>query len=448
MLTGKELGQLDKLTEALKGEGFDGIRYQITHETIRVTEVRNHKVELKQDAKDKMYVIEAVYAGKKSRTYWTQMPDISSLTERLKETAKASGQAEDAITYQERETEPVSPFVFETHEDAARILLRAERSAYEEPEVWLVERCIYEQYESKIYLLNADGTMCRDSTGYHCMKAGIIARRGDAVEHATSCRYGNKLEEMDAEGLLKEAAENAIGGLGGKPVESGPYKVILKNTVMASLLEAYLPAFYADGLRNHLSGLSGKISEAVACELLSLREVPGIPNGKVKRTIDDEGTQVCEKYLISRGIFTKELSNRAEAALSENESTGNGFKASLNSEIGIGVTNVIMETEESLAVSMGELTDMVQNGILVMGVDGVFAGTNVKDGAFSLIIKGRMIRDGKEAEAFRETTMAGNFYELLNQIQAIGNDHSPTWPGCECVLAPSVYVGTLALSGI
>ena len=37
---------------------------------------------------------------------------------------------------------------------------------------------------------------------------------------------------------------------GAEPIASGQYPVILKNSVMAELLEAYIPAFYADRIKN------------------------------------------------------------------------------------------------------------------------------------------------------------------------------------------------------
>ena len=81
-------------------------------------------------------------------------------------------------------------------------------------------------------------------------------------------------------------------------------------------------------------------------------------------------------------------------------------------------------------------------------VDGVFAGINVMTGTFSLIVKGRKIENGQETDAFCQVTIAGNFFDMLGQIQGIANDYISTYPDCASVIAPSVYVGELAVSGI
>ena len=81
-------------------------------------------------------------------------------------------------------------------------------------------------------------------------------------------------------------------------------------------------------------------------------------------------------------------------------------------------------------------------------VDGVFAGINVMTGTFSLIVKGRKIENGRETDAFCQVTIAGNFFDMLGQIQGIANDYISTYPDCASVIAPSVYVGELAVSGI
>ena len=95
-----------------------------------------------------------------------------------------------------------------------------------------------------------------------------------------------------------------------------------------------------------------------------------------------------------------------------------------------------------------DLKKKMCHGILVTDVDGVFAGINVMTGTFSLIVKGRKIENGQETDAFCQVTIAGNFFDMLGQIQGIANDYISTYPDCASVIAPSVYVGELAVSGI
>lgn len=221
---------------------------------------------------------------------------------------------------------------------------------------------------------------------------------------------------------------------------------------MAEILEAYIPAFYADRIKNDRSAIAGMEGKRVAAENVTLKEVPDLKKGRICRRIDDEGVPVKEKYLIKDGIFETKLVNRTMAEELKLEPTGNGFKESPKSDVGIGITNVILKPEHDRAKgekwSILDLKKKMGHGILVTDVDGVFAGTNVMNGTFSLIVKGRKIEDGQDQEAFCQVTIAGNFFEMLQHIQEMADDYTSTYPDCASVMAPSVYVGELAVSGI
>ena len=86
-------------------------------------------------------------------------------------------------------------------------------------------------------------------------------------------------------------------------------------------------------------------------------------------------------------------------------------------------------------------------GILVTRVDGVFAGADSTTGKFSLIAGGRVVRNGKEAETFREVTISGDFFACLGRIKMVGDKLYTTEPGTMSVLAPDLWIGKLTISG-
>lgn len=86
------------------------------------------------------------------------------------------------------------------------------------------------------------------------------------------------------------------------------------------------------------------------------------------------------------------------------------------------------------------------HGILVTDVDGVFAGINVMTGTFSLIVKGRKIENGRETDAFCQVTIAGNFFDMLGQIQGIANDYISYISGlrkCNCSISVCRRIGSI-----
>lgn len=453
MLEQTERMEFAELACKLQEAGYKQVSFQMMHTRMRVTGIRADQTEYRRDASDKVYLAEAVKEGKRGRVYWTQIPHSEELFRQLEENIEFLGEQYEAPVRTEavekcREISKIKEkeFLWEDHDDVSMRLLQASEASCQAPYVSFVKSLSYEQHCTEICVLEADGNEYTDTTGYHCLKVEVTARQDGEVSHAKACRYGRVLEETYPKELAGETAKEAAAGLGGKMAVSGYYPVILKNVVMAEILEAYLPAFYADRILNQRSPIAGCEGKQVAASDISIREVPMIKGGRVQRTIDDEGNPVQEKYLIRNGLFQTELLNQKFSARMNRRCTGNGFKESPKSEVGIGVTNILLESDTH-GGSLEELKKKIGRGILVTDVDGVFAGTDVMTGAFSLIAKGRKVEEGKDVGPFCQVTIAGNFFDLLRQIRSVGDDYASTSPECASVLAPSVYVGELAVSG-
>lgn len=328
-----------------------------------------------------------------------------------------------------------------------KLLRRAERAALAYGADVVNEcACYYQRTETAI--CHPERQWLEDSGEYRYMGISAIARADGDTAAAYSGAYGAPEEAFSPEILAEEVAGEARARLHSVVLPSGVYKVILKNTVMAELLEAYLPIFYGNAMQEGMSRLQGREKTKIASEKITVVEDPELDGGRETRIIDDEGTAVQKKYLIREGIFETALYHHASAKEADGkQSTGNGFKADFRSEIGTGVTNVEMRSSDSCGRTLEEMMRSAEEGILVTGIDGTFAGVDTRTGSFSLISKGVVIRGGKKAEAFSKVTISGNFYDMLEQILEIGNDYADTPPSAAFVRAPSVYVGNLTVSG-
>ncbi len=69
-----------------------------------------------------------------------------------------------------------------------------------------------------------------------------------------------------------------------------------------------------------------------------------------------------------------------------------------------------------------DLIASVPEGILVTDLSVLHSGTNTISGDFSVAAIGFHIKDGKIASPVKQITIAGNFYELLNDIEKTGTD--------------------------
>ena len=99
------------------------------------------------------------------------------------------------------------------------------------------------------------------------------------------------------------------------------------------------------------------------------------------------------------------------------KSTGNGFRG--GSSVSEGPTNLIVEPGDK---SFDELCQEAGEGIILTDLSGLHAGLNAISGDFSLLCEGYLIENGKQGRPVEQITVAGNFYEVLKAIEAVGND--------------------------
>ena len=86
-------------------------------------------------------------------------------------------------------------------------------------------------------------------------------------------------------------------------------------------------------------------------------------------------------------------------------------------------------------------------GIYITECKGFHAGANAITGDFSIESAGFMIRDGKLAEPVKSFTVAGNFFQLIKDIDTLGNEVRWGIPGRTVFGAPDVLVRDMSVAG-
>ena len=457
-----------ELSGALRSDGISDLRYTVRGTQLRETSVRHGALRSQTEAEDMQLCISGSFEGKRARCCFAGFPDAKTASALLRESAALSeetadqpeknmGKAQKEAPHEARavpEAKPEDqkgcdtlPFVWETQMETEAALIRAEACGSEVAETVLVETCRFEQHLEEIRIFSGDGALLlSDESGYHCMRAAVIAEKNGSREYTWGCRYGRRLRDTEPEALVRKIAEEAAGGLFGKSLPSGTYRVILKGSVAAELTEAFLPAFFESRLKDGQSAVCGR-EKQLSASFLSLREDPFFSAGRMTRRADDEGTPVSPKYLMKDGGLCTRLCKSPEKA-GEPESTGNGFQPDPQSDVETGVTNVILESDGAHRKTREALFELLSDGLYVTGIDGTFAGTNVKTGTFSLIARGQVILNGKPAGAFREVTIAADFFDMLTKVRAAGETLAATPPDLSCVLAPDLLTEDIVVSGL
>ncbi len=439
---------LNQLTELLKQEGFTGIRFYIERTKKFFVNVFEGEQEAAVRAEENIYFVEAGKDGKRCCTFFNTLDEPQDVVEQMKLSAMASQEDYQPAAAFEREIEYHKQFSNVDEREVVQLLCKAEQAAREEKRIASVDGCSFSQVLREVTLMDDNGTCMKDSGESMEVSVSVVSREDSDAEIAWGTRSATEFSQLDAVQLAHEVAQLGAQRLHAAPIASGKYKVILKNDAAAELMEAYLPIFFASEIQNEMSGLAGKQGEQIAISDLDLLEDPTLPQGRVHRHFDDEGTPVSKKYLIHEGKFESILYNRKTASKDEKSSTGNGFKADVTSSVGTGITNTVLKSASGTEYSMEQLCEKMGNGLIVTALEGVFAGVSTITGDFSLLCKGMIVENGKPTKPFCEVTVAGSIYELLREIVAFGNDPAPTASGSEYLQTPSLLLKGLAVSGL
>ena len=95
-----------------------------------------------------------------------------------------------------------------------------------------------------------------------------------------------------------------------------------------------------------------------------------------------------------------------------------------------------------------ELIAKAENGIYITAVKGLHAGADATTGDFSIESEGFLIEGGKKTTYVRSFTIAGNFFELLKNIDSLSDTVEWGIPGGFTVFgAPAVLVRDMSVAG-
>lgn len=302
---------------------------------------------------------------------------------------------------------------------------------------WMQVRTVHEA----VRLINTHGVDLTHEADLCVAYLSAIAREGERVTTGDAVAALPSLGDLDPEALAAEAVAEALSRLHAATMPSGETPVILRNTAMADLLEAFLGIFSADAAQKGMSLLKDREGQAIAAPCLTLLDDPLLAGGIASRSFDAEGVPTRRKAIIEGGTLKTLLHNLKTARKAGVVSTGNAARGGYAGPVGVAPTNVIVapgdKPLETLEASMG-------SGLVITSVEGLHAGANAVSGDFSLLARGYRVTDGARGEAVEQITVAGNILSLLKEIVEIGSD---TRSGGGQVRCPSVLVRALSIAG-
>ena len=315
-----------------------------------------------------------------------------------------------------------------------------------DPRVKNVLYCMISTGAGETFISNSLGLTLSHKDGYAAAYAMVQAEENGQSKTAGEFYLGHDLSGFNPEEIAKKAVEKALSCLGASPVESKKYRVLLNNLEAAEFFECFSGVFFAERIQKGFSLLKDKLSEKIADCCVTLRD-DGVYEGSVGSVpFDSEGVATQNKTVIENGILKTYLYNLKSAEKDGAEPTGNGFKPSFRSPVGTACTNFYIEPSKTDLNAMIKLTG---DGLYITELAGLHSGASAVSGNFSFMANGFLIENGAISRPVEQITIAGNFFEMLKNIEAVGSDlrfGSPGGGGCFGM--PSVLVRELSVAGV
>jgi PmbA protein len=307
-----------------------------------------------------------------------------------------------------------------------------------------VETCVYGDGYGETIMSNTKGLYLHDKSNIAYTYVVVVAKENEDIKTGMAYRTGNDFSKFNPKDIAEEAVKEALSLLGAKSVKSGDYPVVIRNNAAADLLEAFEGIFSAENVQKNLSLLKGKLNEQIGSEKFTLVDDPFMEGGLASRSFDGEGVASKYKKVVDKGVLKTYFHNLKTAKKDGVETTGNASKGSYKSSVGIAPSNFYVEKGEK---TLEEMISDMDKGILITELQGLHSGLNSVSGDFSLAALGYEIKDGKISKPVEQITVAGNYFELLKNIEETGSDLKFGLPGEAYIGSPSLKIKKLAIAG-
>lgn len=291
--------------------------------------------------------------------------------------------------------------------------------------------------------------ICEKGTGIY-YSVWCKAKSGNEEKFGCNIAESRQLIPPVDGALASEGARECLGGRALEQPEKGDVvfdPFTLGGTGFGGLLSMLDHGISAREVQEHRSALKGKIEEPVASKI-SIIDDGRLQSGLRTRGYDDEGVPTTRKSIIEDGILKTYLYDSYCAHREGMKSSGNGMRIGMLDDTdrfsrlpGVKPTNYVIEP--TCQKNLEGLIEGIDHGLLVryllMGV----LHANQVTGDFSIVAPSALMIDhGEIAYPLKPVTLAGNFYEMLKQIKAVGKDK---WL-CETGLVPSMVAGGITYS--
>ena len=439
----------EKLFEMAKKEGFS--EYELFYSSGKSLKVNIFKGELEKfnNSKSGGISFRGVFNGKIGYSFCEKIDEntIPYLIKYAKENSQIISEDEKEEIYAgDKEYKEIKTF----YEDIENIqvdemienCLKMEKAVLEyDSRIISCNHCTMAKSSGQTYIANSKGLELNKKGNFIFAYTGALAKQNEETKSGMELFGGFNIKDFDPKKIGEKASQKALACLGAKSIPSGKYNIIFENECFTDLFSCFIGSFFAETVQKGFSLFKNKLNTKIASDLITIADEPLMENGYNSTAFDSEGVACYNKNIVENGILKTYIYNLKSAKKDGVKSTGNGFKGSFKSSIGTNITNFYIKNGNT---NFNDMVQNVSNGLLIKDLSGLHSGVNGISGDFSLLAEGFLIENGKITTPVEQITIAGNYFEMMQNIKELGNDLKFSTSG---IGTPSVFVGELNVAG-
>ena len=255
------------------------------------------------------------------------------------------------------------------------------------------------------------------------VSVSTLADEGDGDDAETQTGFGFSVgrtpNEFDLARAAREAVDRATRLLGATQPPSRRVTVVLDPYVTAQFIGVISSTLNGEAVVKGRSLFRDRIGESVAAPFVTLVDDPTNPKAYTATDVDGEGLAARRNVLIEDGVLRQFVHNSYSGRRAGTVSTGNATRGGFAGTPGVGCLALSLvpgtRTQEELIAD-------VDDGLLVLQMQGLHSGVNPISGDFSTGAAGILISNGTAGAPVREITIASTLQRMLLDIVEIGGD--------------------------
>lgn len=426
-----------------------GIKKGITDLQVYSTRAKSLKISLYQGRIDQFVqsdvesiTLTGIYKDKITSVDFenTTETNVDEMLERLIQNASALTAVEPAIIYGGSDKYPevnidLFDFTQVSADQKIKLVNDLESKILGQKYVKQVQTTVYQENANITTIVNSKGLNLTRSSSYAYAYAVGVFEKDDDIKTSYEIELVKSFKDFNVEEMVQKTLEKGWAKLGGASVPSKAYPIVFSNEMFGNLLAAFTTLFSGESAYRNLTPLKDKVNQKIAIEGLDLIDDPLHKDAYFQVPFDDEGVAAFEMPIIEKGVFKGFMHDLKTAAIFNEKPNGHSFGGR------ISPSNLYVKPSN---VSFDELITPIEDGIYITELAGLHSGVKAVSGEFSLQSGGFRIQNGKVTTPVKMIVLSGNFFNLLNTIQGLGNDLKF---GLNGIGSPSVYVSSLAIGG-